>query len=70
MNGLVVRGLTVAIAVCVPAILVANGLRLVTGDWYVRAVYEHGGIPRDGIGLTGPQRTALAETGLHSILPD
>jgi integral membrane protein (TIGR01906 family) len=54
----------------VPAILLADGLRLVTGDWYVRAVYAHGAIPRDDLGLTGAQRTSLALTGLHSIEPD
>ncbi len=62
--------LIVAIAVCVPAILVANGLRLITGDWYVHAVYDHGGVPKDVYGLTSEQRTALALTGLHSIRPD
>jgi integral membrane protein (TIGR01906 family) len=62
--------LTIAIAVCVPAIFVANGLRLITEDWYVRAVYDHGGVPKDPYGLTKKQRTALALTGLHSIRPD
>jgi len=62
--------LIVAIAVTVPVILVADGLRLVTGDWYVRAVYEHGGVPQDDLGLSEKQRTALALTGLHSIRPD
>ena len=62
--------LIVAIAVCVPAILVANGLRVITGDWYVHAVYDHGGVPKDVYGLTREQRTALALTGLHSIRPD
>jgi integral membrane protein (TIGR01906 family) len=70
MDKLVLAVLAVAVALTVPAILLANGLRLVTGDWYVRAVYEHGGTPGDDFGLTGPQRTALAETGLHSIRPD
>src|SRR5262249_52204949 len=37
---------------------------------YVEAVYDHGGVPRDDLGLTKPQRTALAQTGLHSIQPD
>lgn len=70
MHRLVVRGLTIAIALAVPAILLANGVRLVTGDWYVRAVYAHGAIPKDDLGLTGAQRTSLALTGLHSIEPD
>ena len=70
MSRLVPLALLVAIAVTVPAILVADGLRLVTGDWYVRAVYEHGGVPEDDLGLSTEQRTALALTGLHSIRPD
>jgi integral membrane protein (TIGR01906 family) len=67
---LVVGAATLAIALVVPAILLADGLRLVTGDWYVRAVYEHGGVPKDDLGLTARQRTALAITGLHAIRPD
>jgi integral membrane protein (TIGR01906 family) len=70
MNRLVPLALVVAIAVTVPAILVADGLRVVTGDWYVRAAYEHGGVPKDDLGLTAEQRTTLALTGLHSIRPD
>ncbi len=70
MSRLVPLALLVAIAVTVPAILLADGLRVVTGDWYVRAVYEHGGVPRDDLGLAKEQRTALALTGLHSIRPD
>ena len=70
MSRLVPLALLVAIAVTVPAILVADGLRVVTGDWYVRAVYEYGGVPRDDLGLSKEQRTALALIGLHSIRPD
>jgi integral membrane protein (TIGR01906 family) len=70
MHRLVLGSLTVAIAVAVPAILLANGLRVVTGDWYVRAVYQHGGVPKDDFGLNEKQRTSLAITGLHSIQPD
>jgi integral membrane protein (TIGR01906 family) len=70
MSRLVPLALLVAIAVTVPAILLADGLRLVTGDWYVGAVYEHGGVPKDDLGLTAEKRTALALTGLHSIRPD
>jgi integral membrane protein (TIGR01906 family) len=62
--------LTLAIAVAVPVILVANGLRLAMNDYYVRAVYDHGGVPPDSLGLAKPQRTTLALTGLHSIRPD
>jgi integral membrane protein (TIGR01906 family) len=70
MGRLVPLALLVAIAVTVPAILLADGLRVVTGDWYVRAVYEHGGVPQDDLGFSTEQRTALALTGLHSIRPD
>jgi len=70
MSRLVIAGLTLAIAISVPAILLADGLRAVTGDWYVRAVYDHGGVPPDELGLTKDRRTALALTGLHSIRPD
>jgi integral membrane protein (TIGR01906 family) len=65
-----VSTLTLAIVLAVPAIFVANGLRLITEDWYVQAVYDHGGVPKDVYGLTKRQRTALALTGLHSIRPD
>lgn len=70
MRTLALTALTVAIAAAVPVILVANGLRIVTHDRYVQALYDHGGIPRDDLGLTKAQRTALAVTGLHSIQPD
>jgi integral membrane protein (TIGR01906 family) len=67
---LVVGALTLTIAHVVPAILLADGLRLATGDWYVRAVYDHGGVPKDDYGLNTGQRTSLALTGLHAIRPD
>ena len=67
---LVVGALTLTIALVVPAILLAAGLRVVTGDWYVRAVYEHGGVQKDDFGLTVGQRTSLALTGLRAIRPD
>lgn len=62
--------LTIAVALVVPVILVVDGLRIATNDEYVRAVYDQGGIPRDTYGFTKEQRTSLALTGLHSILPD
>ena len=35
--------LSIAVTLAVPAILVVNGIRLVTNDRYVEAVYDHGG---------------------------
>ncbi len=61
--------LGIAIALAVPAIPVVNGLRLVTNDEYVRAVYERGGVPDDRYGLSSEDRTRLALVGLSSIKP-
>jgi hypothetical protein len=60
---LVVGALTLAIALVVPAILLADGLRLVTGDWYVRAVYEHGGVPKDDFGPDCPAADVAGARG-------
>ena len=43
--------LSIAVTLAVPAILVVNGIRLVTNDRYVEAVYDHGGVPDDRYGL-------------------
>jgi integral membrane protein (TIGR01906 family) len=61
--------LGIAIALAVPVVLTVNGLRLVTNDHYVRAVYEHGGVPEDRYGLSADERTRLAVAGLASIQP-
>lgn len=61
--------LGMAIALAVPAVLAVNGVRLVTNDRYVRAVYEHGGVPGDRYGLSSEERTRLALVGLSSIQP-
>ena len=61
--------LGIAIMVAVPAVLAVTGLRIVTSDRYVEAVYDHGRVPADRYGLSDEQRTALALVGLHSILP-
>lgn len=61
--------LSLAVALLVPALLVVNGVRIVADDWYVRVLYDHGGVPRDRYGLTQDQRTDLALTGLRAILP-
>lgn len=61
--------LGIAIALAVPVILAVNGLRLVTNDEYVRAVYERGGVLDDRYGLSSDERTRLALVGLSSITP-
>jgi integral membrane protein (TIGR01906 family) len=61
--------LSVAMTLAVPLILAVNGLRLVTNERYVQAVYDFGGVPDDRDGLTGEQRERLALVGLRSIEP-
>lgn len=58
-----------AIAVVVPAILAVNGLRLITSERYVDAVYDHGFIPDDRYGMADGERRRLAIVGLRSIQP-
>ena len=60
---------SVAVTLAVPLILAVNGLRLVTNDRYVEAVYDHGGVPDDRYGLLAGQRERLALIGLRSIEP-
>jgi integral membrane protein (TIGR01906 family) len=62
-------GLSVAVTLVVPAILAVNGIRLVTNERYVEAVYDHGGVPDDRYGLTPATRERLALIGLESIKP-
>jgi integral membrane protein (TIGR01906 family) len=61
--------LSVAVTIAVPAILAVNGLRLVTNDRYVEALYDHGGVPDDSYGLPAGERERLALLGLRSIQP-
>ena len=61
--------LSVAVTLAVPAILAVNGVRLVTNERYVEAVYEHGGVPDDRYGLSSATRERLALVGLESIQP-
>lgn len=58
-----------AVMLCVPAILAVNGLRVITNDRYVEAVYDRGGIPDDRYGMGRNERTRLAIVGLRSIQP-
>jgi len=61
--------LSLAVALLVPALLVVTSVRLVAGDWYVRFLYDHGGIPADRYGLSSEERARLALVGLRAILP-
>ncbi len=61
--------LSVAVTLAVPAILAINGIRLVTNDRYVEAVYDHGSVPDDRYGLAADDRERLALLGLRSIQP-
>jgi integral membrane protein (TIGR01906 family) len=61
--------LSVAVTLVVPAILAVNGIRLVTNEHYVEAVYDYGGVPDDRYGLGSATRERLALVGLESIKP-
>jgi integral membrane protein (TIGR01906 family) len=65
----VTLALGIAVTLAVPVILAVTGIRIVTHDRYVEAVYDHGGIPADRYGMPDAERTRLALTGLRSILP-
>ena len=69
MTRIITFVLGIAIALSVPAVLAVTGIRVVTNDRYVRAVYEHGGVSQDTYGFGADERTALALVGLRSILP-
>ncbi len=61
--------LSVVIALAIPAVLLGNGLWLLTNDWYVHAEYARPGFPDDQFGFTKAERTRLALAGLDSIKP-
>ncbi|HEU0304600.1 MAG TPA: DUF1461 domain-containing protein [Gaiellaceae bacterium] len=69
MGRIVTLALGVAIALVVPALLVVNGIRLITNEQYVRALYDYGGVPDDRYGLPEAERERLALVGLRSIQP-
>ena len=69
MPRLASTALSLAVALLVPALLVVGGVRIVADDWYVRFLYDHGGVPRDRYGLGDEQRAELALIGLRAILP-
>ena len=57
------------ITILVPAMLVVNVIRVLANDWYFHFEYAKPEFPPDAYGLTQEQRTELALTGLHSVLP-
>ena len=61
--------LSVVVALAVPAVLLGNGLWLLTNGWYVHAEYARPGFPDDTLGFTKAERTELALVGLDSIHP-
>ena len=61
--------LSVVVALAVPAVLLGNGLWLLTNDWYVHAEYARPGFPDDRYGFSKEERTRLALVGLDSIHP-
>jgi len=61
--------LGIAVTLAVPAILAVNGIRLVTNERYVEAIYQYGGVPDDRYGLGSAERERLALLGLESIQP-
>src|SRR3972149_1563366 len=61
--------LSTLIPILVPAILVVNCIRVLANDWTIHFEYAKPDFPPDAYGLTPEQRTELALTGLHSVLP-
>jgi integral membrane protein (TIGR01906 family) len=59
--------LVVLIAVVVPPTLIANAMRILATDTFVRYELGRDGFPADRYGLTEGQREALALLGLRSI---
>lgn len=61
--------LAAVVALCVPVVLLGNGLWVLLNDWYVHAEYARPGFPDDRYGFTDEQRTELALVGLDAIHP-
>jgi integral membrane protein (TIGR01906 family) len=61
--------LSALVALAVPAVLLGNGLWLLTNGWYVHAEYARPGFPDDAYGFTKQERIELALVGLDSIHP-
>jgi integral membrane protein (TIGR01906 family) len=63
------RAAVATIALLFPALLVGNGIYALTHSWFVRFEYGRAGFPADAYGMGREERTRLAVTSLHSILP-
>lgn len=63
------RLLTLIITLALPFLLVVSSIRILWNDGVVYLEYNRPGFPPDVYGFTLEQRTALALTGLHSVLP-
>ena len=61
--------LVVVIAVVTPPTLIANAMRLLATDTFVRNELGRDGFPPDRYGLDEQRRAALALTGLRAIEP-
>ncbi len=69
MARLLGASLSAAVALLVPGLLAVNGVRVIASEWYVRFLYDHGGVPRDRYGMTDDDRLVLAVAGLRAVLP-
>jgi integral membrane protein (TIGR01906 family) len=63
------RAAVAAIALLIPVLLVGNGIYVLTHEWFIRFEYARSGFPDDAYGMPTAERTRLAATSLHSILP-
>ena len=61
--------LGIIVTVLVPAVLLGNALLLMLVPWMADVQYAIPGFPDDPLGLTGDDRSDLAETGIRSIWP-
>jgi len=59
---------SIVIAILVPALLVVNAIRVLANDWTIHFEYAKPDFPSDDR-LTLNERTELALTGMHSVLP-
>jgi integral membrane protein (TIGR01906 family) len=70
MMKLISKLLILIIALALPFLLVVSSIRLLANDWFINFEYSRPDFPPDVYGFTLAQRTPLALTGLHSVLPD
>ena len=61
--------LGIIVTVAVPAVLLGNALLILLVPWMADVQYAIPGFPDDPLGLTGEDRSDLAETGIRSIWP-